>query len=159
MWKRCEADYSQLPAVRWLVKKDIMQRTYGELAANITAMKKGYAALGYSHKHIALIGVSSVEWIQAYMSIVTSDNAAVPLDSALPAEDLTDLVARSDSEGVFLDPKFAALAEMIKANCPKVRNIWLLSSDAEQGAETVGSLIAAGKIPMSLSRRRKTTFR
>lgn len=145
MWKRCEADYSQLPAVRWLVKKDMMQRTYGELAANITAMKKGYAALGYSHKHIALIGVSSVEWIQAYMSIVTSDNAAVPLDSALPAEDLTDLVARSDSEGVFLDPKFAALAEMIKANCPKVRNIWLLSSDAEQGAETVGSLIAAGK--------------
>lgn len=136
-----------------------MERSYGELAANITAMKKGYAALGYSHKHIALIGTSPVDWIQAYMSIVTSDNAAVPLDSALPAEDLVDLVARSDSEGVYLDPKFAALAEKIKAACPKVRNIWLLGGEAVQGAETVDSLITAGKDTAEPQPPKKTTFR
>ncbi len=100
MWKRCEAEYSALPAVRWLVKKKVQERTYGELAAAVTDIKKGFAAEGFSHTHIALIGLSSANWIEAYMSVVTSNNAAVPLDSGLPAEDLTDLVFRSDSEGV-----------------------------------------------------------
>ncbi len=145
MWKRCEENYSPLPAVRWLVKKDIHERTYGELAAASAAMRKGFAALGFSRVHIALIGTSSAEWIQAYMSIVTSTNAAVPLDSGLPAEDLIDLVYRSDSEGVFLDEKFASLAPKIKENCPMVKKIWMLSGDSVEGTETVADLIAAGK--------------
>lgn len=145
MWKRCEENYSDLPAVRWLVKKEIKERSYGELAANVTAMKKGFAANGLDRKHIALIGTSSAEWIQAYMAVVTSTNAAVPLDSGLPASDIVELVERSDSEGVFLDQKFAALAEQIKANCPRVRKIWMLSGEAAEGTETVEDLIASGR--------------
>lgn len=145
MWKNCEKNYHDLPAVRWLVKKEIRERSYGEIADAVTGMKKGYAALGFSHTHIALIGASSAEWIQAYMSVVTSDNAAVPLDSALPDEDLVDLVFRSDSEGVFLDAKFAALAEKIKAGCPKVRKIWIMCGEAVPGTDTADDLIEAGK--------------
>ena len=114
MWKRCEEQYSALPAVRWLVKKDVQERSYGELAAAVTEIKKGFTAQEFSHKHIALIGTASAEWIQAYMAVVTSTNAAVPMDSGLPAEDIIDLVYRSDSEGVFLDEKFASLAAQIK---------------------------------------------
>ena len=145
MWKRCEKDYRDLPAVRWLEKKDIKERTYGELAERTTAMKKGFAADGFDHKHIALIGTSSVYWITAYMAVVTSSNAAVPLDCALPLSDIIDLVDRSDSEGVFLDAKFAAYAPQIKAACPKVRKIWMLSGEAAEGTETVDDLIADGK--------------
>ena len=38
MWKRCEADYAPLPAVRWLEKKNVKERTYGELAAAVTCI-------------------------------------------------------------------------------------------------------------------------
>ena len=145
MWERCGREYAALPAVRWLVKKEIRERSYGELASAVTAMRKGYAALGLSHSHIALVGTSSAEWIQAYMSVVTSGNAAVPLDAALPAEDIIDLVERSDSEGVFLGEKHTALAEKIRACCPKVRKIWVLSGEAVNGTETVEDLISAGK--------------
>ena len=145
MWKRCEAEYSTLPAVRWLVKKNVLERSYGELAAAVSSIKKGFAAQDFSHTHIALIGTASADWIEAYMSVVTSDNAAVPMDSGLPAEDLTDLVFRSDSEGVFLDEKFAALVPKIREACPKVRKIWMLSGEAVEGTETVAELIAAGK--------------
>ena len=145
MWKRCEDKYSALPAVRWLVKKDVQERSYGEIAADVTAIKKGFAAEDFSHKHISLIGTSSVEWITAYMAVVTSNNTAVPLDCALPAPDLIDLINRSDSEGVFLDKVFVSLADKINENCPKVRKIWMLSGDAVEGTETVADLIAAGK--------------
>ena len=145
MWKRCETDYSALPAVRWLVKKNVQECTYGELGATVTGIKKGLAAEEFSHKHIALIGLSSAEWIGAYMAVVTSNNAAVPMDSGLPAEDLTDLVYRSDSEGVFLGEAFAGLAAKIRETCPKVRKIWMLSGEAAEGTETVTDLIAAGQ--------------
>ena len=67
------------------------------------------------------------------------------MDSGLPAEDLTDLVYRSDSEGVFLDEKFVALVPKIRKSCPKVRKIWLLSGEADEGTETVDELKAAGQ--------------
>ena len=145
MWQRCEADYSELPAVRWLVKKKVNERSYGELATAVKEIKKGFAAEDFSHTHIALIGLSSANWIEAYMAVVTSNNAAVPMDSGLPAEDLTDLVYRSDSEGVFLDEKFVALVPKIRESCPKVRKIWLLSGEADEGTETVDELKAAGQ--------------
>ncbi|SDA29827.1 long-chain acyl-CoA synthetase [Ruminococcus sp. YE71] len=145
MWKRCGEQYKDLPAVRWLVKKDVHELSYGELAAKTAEIRKGLAALSFDHKHISIIGTSSIEWIKAYMSVVSSSNAAVPLDPALPAEDLIDLVARSDSEGVFLDKKFAALADAIKAGCPKLRHLWMLSEEKEEGAETIADLIEAGK--------------
>lgn len=145
MWNRCEEQYRDLAAVRWLVKKDVMQKTYGEVAADVKAIRKGLAAQGFDHKHISLIGTSSVEWITAYMSVVTTNNTAVPLDSALPAADLIDLINRSDSEGVFLDGTFVSLAEKILANCPNVRKIWMLTGDAPEGTEKVSDLAEAGK--------------
>ena len=144
LWKTCEEKYSSLPAVRWLEKKNVLEKSYGELAAETLSIKKGLTAQGFSHKHIALIGTSSVEWITAYMSVVSSTNTAVPLDSALPAADLIDLVNRSDSEGVFLDQKFVSLAGEIRAECPAVKKIWMLSGDAAEGTETVSDLKASG---------------
>ena len=145
MWKRCQQQYSELPAVRWLVKKNVQERSYGELAAAVTSIKKGFAAQNFAHQHIALIGTASPQWIEAYMAVVTSNNAAVPMDSGLPAEDIIDLVFRSDSEGVFLDEKFAALAAPIREKCPLVRKIWMLSGDAVEGTETVADLMASGE--------------
>ena len=145
MWKRCQEKYADLAAVHWLVKKDVQEKKYSELAADAAAIGKGFVAEGFEHKHISLIGTSSVYWITAYMSVVTSTNTAVPLDSALPAPDLIDLINRSDSEGVFLDKTFVSLAEKIKAECPKVRKIWMLNGDAVEGTESVADLMAAGK--------------
>ena len=121
LWNRSAKDYADLPAVRWLVKKDIKEISYKQADEVISGLRKGAYALGFEHRHIALVGTNSAEWIEAYMSVVTSTNTAVPLDSALPAHDLIDLIDRSDSEGVFLDPKFASLAAEIRDKCKKVK--------------------------------------
>ncbi|EXM39836.1 acyl-CoA thioester hydrolase [Ruminococcus albus SY3] len=145
LWNRSVQDYADLPAVRWLVKKDIKEVSYKQADEIISGLRKGAAALGFEHRHIALVGTNSVEWIEAYMSVVTSTNTAVPLDSALPARDLIDLIDRSDSEGVFIDPKFAALAGEIKDKCKKVKKIWTLSDEAISGTDSLNDLITAGE--------------
>ncbi len=121
--------YPEIAAVKWLKKKDILERNYKELMENVVAVREGIHAEGFAGKHIALIGVSSVEWIESYLGIITGNTVAVPLDAALPLEDLTDLLNRSDSEALFLSPKHKAFLEGILASCPKLKKIWLLQEE------------------------------
>ena len=72
---------------------------------NVISIRKGLLAEDFAGKHIALIGTSSVEWIESYLGIITGCTTAVPLDAALPCEDLIDLLNRSDSVALFLNPK------------------------------------------------------
>lgn len=139
--------YSEIAAVKWLKKKDILERSYKELMENVVAVRKGIQAEGYAGKHIALIGVSSVEWIESYLGIITGNTVAVPLDAALPLEDLIDLLNRSDSEALFLSPKNQALLEGILASCPKLGKIWMLQEETfdfpDKKVESLAELKAA----------------
>lgn len=127
--------FAGIPAVKWLEKKEIRERTYGELAENVEKLRKGLQKEGFGGKHIALIGASSVEWMESYLAIVTGSSIAVPLDAGLPKDDLIDLINRSDSEGLFLSPKGKALAEFVLAKCPKIQKIWFLQEESEDLAQ------------------------
>ena len=133
--------FADIKAVKWLQKKEILERSYKELMENVVAVRKGLLTEGFEGKHIALIGNSSVEWIESYLGIITGNTVAVPLDAGLPGEDLIDLINRSDADGLFLSPKGVALLDAILAACPKLRKIWLLQDEeAEATNEKVVSL-------------------
>ncbi len=121
--------FADIKAVKWLKKKEILERSYSELMENLIAVRKGLQAEGFNGKHISLIGTSSVEWIESYLGIITGNTVAVPLDAGLPAEDLVDLVNRSDSEALFLSPKNKALLDDILAGCPKIKKVWMLQEE------------------------------
>lgn len=136
-----EKKFSETVAVKWLKKKEIYERTYHELAEHVREVRKGLLAEGFEGKHIALIGSSSVEWIESYLGMITGRTVAVPLDGMLPAGDLADLINRSDSEALFLSPKNLRLLDEILAECPKLKKIWLLQEEqAEFSDKKVGCL-------------------
>ncbi len=139
LWDKTTNSFSDLPAVRWLNKKEIREASYGKLNEMITEIRCGLSNTGFKKAHIAIIGESSLQWITSYLAIVTGNNVAVPLDALLPAEDLIDLINRADCQVLFLSPKLAALAEPALKACPKLQQIWLLQDSYEQ-------LIPNGKI-------------
>ena len=140
IWESAVSKYAELPAVKWLVKKDIQERSYSELNEDIIAVRKGLKAEGFEGAHISLIGTASQCWIGAYLGITTGNNVAVPLDAGLPAEDLIGLLNDSDAEALFLVPKGKAMIDAIKAACPKIRKIWLLQEEPDEGFETITDL-------------------
>ena len=142
IWDHAVKNYGELPAVRWLVKKDISEMSYNELNAEVKRVQAGLAKEGFHGAHIALIGTAQVSWISAYLALTTGDNAAVPLDAGLPPEDLIDLLSRSDAEALFLTPKAKALIPVVKASCPKIRKIWLLQEEEDAEFETMAAFPA-----------------
>ena len=135
-----EKKFSEIKAVKWLKKKEICDRSYRELMENAKSVRKGLCEESFQGKHIALIGSSSVEWIEAYLGIITGQAVAVPLDAGLPVEDLIDLLNRSDAEALFLSPKIQTLSERILEECPKLKKIWILQ---EENIETNQKKVAS----------------
>ena len=83
--------FGEVKAVKWLNRKEVLEKSYSEMMKNVISTRKGLLAEGFEGKHIALIGTSSVEWIESYLGIITGCATAVPLDAALPCEELIDL--------------------------------------------------------------------
>lgn len=140
--------FGEITAVKWLEKKDICERNYKELMERVVQTRKGLLAEGFEGKHISIVGPSSIWWVESYLGILTGKNAAVPLDALLPAEDLIDLINRSDSEGLFISPKHLPLLDAIKNACPKLKKIWVLAEEyeaADEKTEPVAKLREAGK--------------
>mgnify|MGYP003303430136 CR=1 FL=1 len=132
--------FGEVKAVKWLNRKEVLERSYSEILRNVISTRKGLLAEGFEGKHIALIGTSSVEWIESYLGIITGCITAVPLDAALPCEELIDLINRSDSEALFLSPKHRPYLEAFLANCPKLQKVWMLQKEVEDVPSGVYSI-------------------
>ena len=140
--------FGEVKAVKWLNRKEVLEKSYSEMMKNVISTRKGLLAEGFGGKHIALIGTSSVEWIESYLGIITGCATAVPLDAALPCEELIDLINRSDSEALFLSPKHRPYLEAFLANCPRLQKVWMLQEDVEDlpsGVYSINELRDMGK--------------
>ena len=121
--------YPDTPAVRWIVKKQIPEKTYAELNSDRNRVASALLKNGFEGKQIAMIGSGAYEWIATYLGIVSAKMTAVPLDPLLPPLELCDLINRSDSEALFIAPKLASLIDTVKENCPAVRLYVILNQE------------------------------
>ncbi len=149
--------YSDIVAVRWLNKKEICERTYKQLTENVSMIRQGLLENGFEGKHIALLGNSSVEWIEAYLGIITGPMVAVPLDVLLPVEDLIDLINRSDAEALFLSPKISKYVETFLSECPKLCKIYYLQDENVKGENPRVTSLSEIKIKGSRNDRPQDT--
>ena len=136
--EQMEKDYADLPAIKWPQGKEVQQKTYRELSRSSSLIRKALKAEGLSNDHIAIVGFSSIEWITSFFAITSGDNAAVLIDPLLPSNEIIDLLIRSDSKAVFLDPSKMDLAKEIEEKCPDIRKIFYLSSEQLDAFEKAG---------------------
>lgn len=86
--------------------KNVIARTYGELADDVCALGTWLMAQGYQGKHIAVIGENSYEWITVFFAAAGSGNVAVPIDRELPAGEIAGLLDKADVQTVFCSKSY-----------------------------------------------------
>ena len=87
--------------------------TYSQFAKDIKALSTALLDLGLSKKRIAIIAPNRYEWCVSYLAITTGNMVVVPLDKALPNNEIENLIIRSKSEAVIFDNKYAEVFEKI----------------------------------------------
>ena len=129
------AKYPDLPAVKWIVKKELPGKTYREFNSDRLKVANALLQGGFEGEQVALIGSGAYEWVASYFGIVSGKMTAVPLDPLLPEAELCDLINRSDSKALFVSPKLEKMVERVKKDCPQVRLFVILGDKKGQSAE------------------------
>ena len=86
--------------------KEHITITYSQFANDIKALGTSLLNLGLSNKNVAVISPNRYEWCTSYLAITTSGMIVVPLDRALPDNEIKDLIIRSEAEAVIFDKKY-----------------------------------------------------
>lgn len=121
--------------------------THSEIRDMINYLGTALINLGLKDKRIAVIGENRYEWELSYLSVVCGTGIVVPLDKSLPANELEELIERSEVEAIFYSKPYEEIVEKIKYS-EKNKLKHLISMDTKIHTEGIYSqkeLIEQGK--------------
>ena len=121
--------------------------THKEVRNMIDALGTALIDIGLKDKRIAIIGENRYEWEIAYLSVVCGTGIVVPLDKALPENELENLIERSEIEAIFYSSKYEEMLTKIKRS-PENKLKHLISMDNLENTDGIYSmqeLIKQGK--------------
>ena len=119
-----EKKYGPEEAIRYKISKNETEsKTYTQLKEDSESFSCLLRDLGEQGSHIAVIGMTSYAWLVTYFGTVNSSSVIVPLDVNLPAEDVCELIGRSDSTVLVYDEVRKDVAAIAKERCPQLKTM------------------------------------
>lgn len=129
-----EKKYGPEDAVRYKISKnEIESKSYTQLKEDSESFSNILQSLGEQGSHIAVIGMTSYAWLVSYFGTVNSGSVVVPLDVNLPAEDVCELIDRSDSTVFVYDEVRKDVAAIVKDRCPKLKHLISMQKEEHDG--------------------------
>ena len=105
--------------------------THEQLRKMVDCLGTALCDLGLKGKRIAIIGENRYEWEIAYLSVTCGTGVVVPLDKALPENELENLIQRSNIEAIFYTSKYEEALKRIQVK-NKNNLKYLISMDLEE---------------------------
>ncbi len=128
-------------------EKKYKEITHKEFRNHINYLGTKLIDMGLKGKRIAVISDNRYEWAVAYLSIVTGTGIVVPLDKALPSNEIESLIIRSGAEAIFYSNKYNDVMNEIKEK-KNTKLKYFISMDLkekEKDTDSIHELIEEGK--------------
>ncbi len=111
--------------------EDSKKVTYKEFYHEINSLGTALIEMGLKGKRIAVIGENRYEWELSYLAVATGTGIIVPLDKALPENEIESLIIRSEVEAIFYSSKYdECMAKIQKQGNTKLK--YFISMDLEK---------------------------
>ena len=149
MMQKSGEQFGNRPAYRY--KTDIPGKfreiTHKEFRENINSLGTALIDMGLKDKRIAVISENRYEWGMAYLAVITGTGIVVPLDKALPDNEIESLIIRSEVEAIFYAKAYDDIMKEIRTkNTTNVK--YFISMDLEKeenGIYSQTELVSRGK--------------
>ena len=121
--------------------------THNEIRDMINYLGTALISLGLKGKRIGVIGENRYEWELAYLSAVCGVGIVVPMDKSLPANELEEVIERSEVEAIFYSKKHEEIIKKIKySEKNKLKHLISMDIDIhDEGIYSEKELIEKGK--------------
>ena len=108
--------YADRPAYLFRTEEPgkLREITHREFRNQIKELGTRLIDLGLKDKRIAVIGENCYEWCVSYLAVVTGTGIVVPLDKALPENEIESLIIRSEVEAIFYTKKYDEIMQKLK---------------------------------------------
>lgn len=150
MLKKTGELYGNRPAFRFRTETHgvFKEYTHKEVRDMVDCLGTALVSLlNLKGKRIAVIGENRYEWEVAYLSVVAGTGTVVPLDKALPENELESLIRRSEVEAIFYQEKYEeVLKKLAKDGTTKLKHLISMDAVAHQdGVYSFKELIERGR--------------
>lgn len=141
--------YADRPAYVFKTDKkgEFKEVTYKQLKNDIESLGTALINLGLQDKRIAVIGENRYEWGVTYLAVVNGTGTIVPLDKALPENEIESLIIRSGVEAIVYSSKYDEVMNELKEkkNTDLKYFISMDLEESENGIISFKKLITRGK--------------
>ncbi|MBR5229848.1 MAG: AMP-binding protein [Firmicutes bacterium] len=120
------------------------RKSFIDLRNDVNCLGAAFLKRGFKGKRIAVTSKNRYEWMVSYFAALGGIGISVPLDKALPYEEMESSLARSYTDIVVYDNDMKPLMEQIKAAGNTKVTTWINMDEAED-CINVPQLIAEGK--------------
>ena len=141
--------YADRPAYLFRTEEPgkLREITHREFRNQIKELGTRLIDLGLKDKRIAVIGENCYEWCVSYLAVVTGTGIVVPLDKALPENEIDSLIIRSEVEAIFYTKKYDEIMQRVKEK-GNTKIKYFISMNEEEHKDNIYSfhkLISEGK--------------
>ena len=158
MLKQTGEVYADRPAYMFKTENEGEFRTitHKEFRNEINALGTALIKMGLKDKRIAIISENRYEWELAYLSVVAGTGVVVPLDKALPENEIESLILRSQVEAIFYSEKYNDVMNNLR-NKKNTNLQYFISMDLQENTNGIyaqKALVEKGKKLLSEGNRK-----
>ena len=126
--------------------KEYLKITYSKFVSDIENLGTSLINLGLSEKRVAIIAPNRYEWCVSYLGITTSNAVVVPLDKALPTNELEGLIKRSSVEAIIFDIEYLEILKNLHTeNSTNLKHFICMDKTDENFCTSFSDLINNGE--------------
>ena len=131
MLRQVEENYGNRTAFILQEKEGIREITHKQFRKDVNSLGTAFIEMGLKDKRIAIIGENRYEWEVSYLAVAAGTGIVVPLDKALPENEIESLIVRSEVEAIVYSSKYDdAMAKIQKQGNTKLK--YFISMDLEE---------------------------
>ena len=138
MLKQTGEVYGNRPAYIFKDNGSMKTISHKEFRDDINALGTVLINMGLKDKRIAVISENRYEWELSYLAIAAGVGVVVPLDKALPDNELESLILRSQVEAIFYSSKYDTIMNTLREK--KNTNLkYFISMDLQENTNGIYS--------------------
>ena len=93
---------------------EYVEKTYEQVGKDIKAFSTTLLNKGLEKKKIILIGSNRYEWCISYLAVTSGNMIIVPMDKALPDNEIENLVTKSEAEVAIFEKKYLDIMKKLR---------------------------------------------
>lgn len=120
-------------------KEPYTEISYAEFRKDVIGLGTGMnKILGLKDRRVVIIGENTYHWYVSYMAMLCGTGIAVPVDKELPANEIENVIKRSNASAVIYSKKKKEIIKKIEDNLKEVEYFIEMNSDDIIDGKNVG---------------------